>query len=82
MPQTAEIGSFTVSFPIDIVGLEQLLGEIKAETSSAATSYSLTMRVDVHVTGNTDYGPIDETFSPTLTTSLDTGTIQWAENLA
>ena len=55
----------------------QTLDNIRNETGVSGQTYSLTIQADVTLTGNTDAGPINETFSPTITTSLEKGMIQW-----
>jgi hypothetical protein len=82
VPPTVETGTFTIDFPIDISGLTELLNSINAETGAAASSHTLVFRVDVEVTGESAFGPIDDVFSPTLSTGMDNGMIQWNENLS
>jgi hypothetical protein len=81
LPQTSENGPFTLSFPMDINGMNQLLGNIKTETGASGTSDTLTFRVDVTISAQSAYGIITDTFSPSLSTSMDNGSIQWNESL-
>jgi len=59
-----------------------LLEIIRKETGASAESYSLSITADVHTTAETDFGPIDEVFSQTLSTALGGGTLGWNEELA
>jgi hypothetical protein len=81
VPPTRKSGGFRIDFPFDVPGINQALENIRNETGVSGQSYKLTIRADVRVTAQTDHGPIDETFSPALTTSLEKGVIQWEEEL-
>jgi len=81
VPLTKQQGDFTVSFPIDINEFARLLEAIRTETGAAAESYTLTIRADVHAVAQTDFGPINETFNQTLSTTLGEGTLKWNEEL-
>jgi len=81
VPSTRETGDFKIDFPIDIVYLNELLNTIRAETGTAGEAYSLIIEAFVHVTAQTEFGPIDETFTQTLSTELGGGTLVWNEEL-
>jgi hypothetical protein len=81
VPSTRQPDSLRVDFPIDIVYLNELLNSIRAETGTSGEAYSLIIEAFVHVTAQTDYGPIDETFTQTLSTELGGGTLVWNEEL-
>jgi len=81
VPSTRETGSFRVDFPVDIVYLNELLENIRTETGTAGEAYNLVIEAFVHVTARTDYGPIDEVFTQTLSTELGGGTLRWNEEL-
>ncbi len=78
---TQKKGSFTIKFPIDLDQLTKTLEDIKTETGAAATSYTLAIKADVHTVGQTNFGPIDEVYSQTLSSDLGTGTLSWKEEL-
>jgi hypothetical protein len=80
VPRTPETGDFKIDFPVDITYLNELLNKIRSETGGGE-SYNLIIEAFVHVTAQTDYGPIDEVFSQTLSTELGGGTLIWNEDL-
>jgi hypothetical protein len=81
VPSTRQEGNFKVDFPVDIVYLNELLTAIRTETGTSGEAYSLVIEAFVHVTAHTDYGPIDEVFTQTLSTELGGGTLIWNEEL-
>jgi hypothetical protein len=82
VPATRQNGAFTLKFPIDLNQYSRLIENIRNETGAAADSYLITIRADVHVTGDTGYGRLDEVFSPALTTTLDKNILSWNEKMA
>jgi hypothetical protein len=82
VPSTRQTGNFRTDFPVDIVYLNELLSAIRAETGSAGEAYSLIIKAFVHVTAQTEFGPIDEVFTQTLSTELGGGTLTWNEELS
>jgi hypothetical protein len=81
VPPTTESGDFRVSFPIDVNHLNELLGAISDETEIPAETYNLIIQADVHTMAETEFGPIDDVFSQTLSSSLGEGTLVWNEEL-
>ncbi|GAI54318.1 unnamed protein product, partial [marine sediment metagenome] len=81
VPHTKKSGGFSVSFPLDINHFTEMLEAIRSETGVPAESYNLTIKADVHTTAQTDFGPIDEVFSQTLSSALGKGTLEWNEEL-
>jgi hypothetical protein len=81
VPSTREKGDFSVDFPVDIVYLNEMLNNIRTETGTGGEAYSLSIEAFVHVTAQTDYGPVDEVFTQTLSTDLGGGTLIWNEDL-
>jgi hypothetical protein len=79
--QTTKSGNFTVDLPLDIASYMQLIQSINSETGTASTSYTLTVTANIHTTGASSYGPIDETFSPTMTGTITSGVLTWNQNL-
>jgi hypothetical protein len=79
--QTAETGNFNLDLPIDIAGYASTIQSINSETGASPASYNLTITVNIHATGETSYGPIDETFSPALTGTITGNVLNWAPTL-
>ncbi|MBA7499992.1 hypothetical protein ES704_02744 [subsurface metagenome] len=81
VPPTTKSESFSISFPLDIDHFTEMLEAIRSETGVPAESYNLSIKADVHTIAQTDFGPIDEVFSQTLSTALGKGTLEWNEEL-
>ena len=81
VPPTMKSESFSISFPLDINHFTEMLEAIRSETGVPAESYNLSIKADVHTIAQTDFGPIDEAFSKTLSTALGEGTLEWNEEL-
>jgi hypothetical protein len=81
VPSTTQPGNLKVDFPVDIEYLNELLNAILGETGTGGEAYNLTIEAFVHVTAQSDYGPIDEVFTQTLSTELGAGTLIWNEEL-
>ena len=78
---TEESGNFNVSFPLNLAGYLRSLEAIRAETGAYAESYDFSIIATVHTVAETDFGPINETFSQTLSTNLEQGILGWKEEL-
>jgi hypothetical protein len=81
VPSTRQPGSLKVDFQVDIDYLNELLKAILEETGTGGQAYNLNIEAFVHVTAQSDYGPIDEDFTQTLSTELGAGTLIWNEEL-
>jgi hypothetical protein len=81
VPSTSQPGNFKVDFQVDIDYLNELLKAILEETGTSGEAYNLTIEAFVHATAKSDYGPIDEVFTQTLSTELGAGTLIWNEEL-
>jgi len=79
--QAEESGNFNVSFPLNLAGYLKSLEAIRTETGASAESYRFIIIANVHTVAETDFGPINETFSQTLSTTLEKGTLEWKEGL-
>jgi hypothetical protein len=74
-------GAFTVSFPLDLDGYLDLLDKIRKETGASAESNSIVVTARVHTVAETVAGPVDETFTQTLTGVMKGTTIEWDKEL-
>jgi hypothetical protein len=81
VPVSHQNGNFKIPFNIEIARYLDLIESIRKETGVTADAYQLTVRADIHVTGQTDYGDLDEVFIPTLTSGLDKNVLAWTEKL-
>lgn len=74
-------GSFNLSFPIDMAGYIAMLQAIKAETGVSPDSYNISIVANLHTTGETNFGKIDETFSPSMKGTITGNVLQWNKDL-
>ncbi len=81
LPSTRQTGDFSIDFPVDIVYLNELLSAIRGETGSAGENYNLIIEAFTRFTAETEFGPIDEVFTQTLSTEMGGGTLTWNEEL-
>jgi hypothetical protein len=81
VPSTSYSGDLQTSFSLDITGIRDLLYRIRHESGSAASTYLLTIRVDVLTTANTAQGSIRESFSQTLTADMGKPVFAFREDL-
>ena len=79
--QTNKGGNFTVDFPLDIASYTQLIQSINSETGTTPSSYNLTVTANIHTTGDSSFGPIDETFSPTMNGTITGNVLTWDKDL-
>jgi len=70
-----------VDFPLDIASYTQLMQSIISETDVSPSSYTLTITANIHTTADSPYGPIDETFSPTMAGTITGGVLTWNQDL-
>jgi len=70
VPETVETGPFTISFPIDTDGYFQLINAIEQQIRIESGSHNLTFQVSVHTTAQTDYGPINELLTQSMSCTL------------
>lgn len=80
VPLTIKQGDFSVSFPLDINQFTDSIRAIEQETGVSGAC-SLTIRADVSTVAQTDFGPIEEDFSQTLSSTLGGDTLEWTEEL-
>jgi len=83
VPLTKKRGNFTVTFPLDNEDFNHFIDVYKAigKETGGSTPYNLTIKADVHTTAQTNFGPIDEEFSQTLSTTLGSNILEWEGEL-
>jgi hypothetical protein len=84
VPPITKNGDFSVTFPLEPDQLNQFRDVYQTITNEtgASTSRSLIIKAKVHTIAQTGYGPIDEEFSQSLSTTLDSDTLVWSGELA
>ena len=81
VPSVTKSESFIIRFPLDIGYLTDMLEAIRQETGVRLGSPILTVKAEVHTVAQTDYGPVDEVFTQTMSTSFGSGVMQWDKEL-
>ena len=81
VPRTKKSGDFTINFPLDLGQFAELFATFQEETGAPASPPTLAIKADVHTIAQTDFGPINEVFSQTLSTTLEGGILEWNEEL-
>jgi len=83
IPLTKKKGDFTVTFPLDNGDFSHFIDVYKAigKETGTSTPHNLTIKADVHTTAQTNFGPIDEEFSHTISTILGSTILEWEGEL-
>ena len=81
VPKTESTGDIELNFPVDVNYFAELANVIRDEIGMGAATYDLTIEATVNTKADTQFGPIDEVFTHTLTGSLGATTLTWDEEL-
>jgi len=79
VPRRQETGDFSVTFPLDVPLFYAIIKSIEKETDASASSHELIITADVHTVAQSQFGPIDETLSQSLTVGLTPDKVVWPE---
>ena len=84
VPKSQETGDFSVTFPLDVPLFYAIIQSIEKDTGASASanttaSNRVIVTADVHTTAESEFGPIDETFSQELVVSLGQDQVWWPE---
>jgi len=82
VPETNKVGSFTISFPIDIQYFTTVINAIEQETGVRGSSYNIVIKADVHTVARTDMGTINEVYTQTLSVNLGGNTLTFGKELS
>jgi len=82
VPETNKVGSFTISFPINIQYFETVIDAIEQETGVRESSYNIMIKADVHTVARTDLGTISEVYTQTLGVNLGGNTLTFGKELS
>ena len=78
-PRRQESGDFSVTFPLDVPLFYAIIKSIEKETDASASSHELIVTADVLTIAQSEFGPIDETLSQSLTVGLTPDKVVWPE---
>jgi hypothetical protein len=82
VPKTNKVGSFTISFPIDIQYFTMVIDAIGQETGVRGSSYNIVIKADVDTVARTDLGTINEVYTQTLSGKLGSNTLTFDKELS
>ncbi len=82
VPETSKVGSFTISFPIDIQYFTMVIDAIGQETGVRGSSHNIVIKADVYTVARTDVGTINEVYTQTLGAKLESNTLTFDEELS
>jgi len=78
VPVTNKSGDFSLIIPLDLMELRQVFMDIGAETGMYAQNYNLTLKANIHITAQSEFGVIDETFTQSTALDLSQGILKWS----
>jgi len=82
VPETNKVGSFTISFPINIQYFETVIDAIEQETGVRESSYNMVIKANVHTVARTDLGTISESYTQALSVNLGGNTLTFDKELS
>jgi preprotein translocase subunit SecG len=74
-------GNFVIDFPIDLVSYMKLFDSINTETGVSSDSSEVTVDAQLHTVGQSQFGPIDETYSQEIKGTIRGNVIEWDKEL-
>jgi hypothetical protein len=82
VPETSKVGSFTISFPIDIGYFTTVINAIEEETGVRESSYKIVIKASVYTVAHTDQGTVNEVYTQTLGVNLGGNTLTFSKELS
>jgi len=82
VPETRKSGVFVVDFPVDLSQFLEVAGALASELNINTLPCPLNIKAQVHTTGDTDSGHIDEVFTHSLATTLGGPTLSFTGGLS
>lgn len=82
VPKINKVGSFTISFPIDIQYFTMVIDAIGQETGVRGSSYNIVLEADVYTVARTDLGMVNEVYTQTLSGKLGSNTLTFDKELS
>jgi hypothetical protein len=79
VPKSQKRDNFSIAFPLDVPFLYALIKSIEKETGTFVPSHDLLITAEVHTVAQSDFGPIDETLTRSLTVKLEQDQVVWPE---
>ena len=82
VPETRQVGDFTVKFPVDLEGYMETTDSIRGEIGMGSATYDVEITANVHTIAATDHGTIDERFSQSFTGRMTGTTVVFDSGLS
>ncbi len=82
VPETTKSGDFTVSFPLDLEALDELVDTIDEEIGIGTRSIDVTIVANVHTVAQTGSGVVEDDFVQTTKVTVGTGSLGWEPGLS
>ena len=79
LQETKQTADLNVTFPLDIPLFYAVIQSIEKETGASSTDGQAIITATIHVIADSQFGPIDETFTQSLTVRLGQEDVGWPE---
>jgi hypothetical protein len=82
VPKTNKVGSFTISFPINIQYFTMVINAIEEEIGVHGSSYNIVIKANVNTVARTDLGTVSEVYTQALSVNLGGNTLAFGKELS
>ena len=79
VPKSQQTDDFSLTFPLDVPLFYAIIKSVEKETGISTFSHDLIVTTNVHTVAQSDFGPIDEALTQSLTVKLETNQVVWPE---
>lgn len=82
LPVTPEKGEFTVSFPVNVTEIQEMVRSVSKELGIESGQPDVTIKAVVHTKAEAPSGIVEDDFSQTTLIRFSNVTLEWDKNLA
>ena len=79
VPRTRKTGSFKVNFRLDVPFFYALIKSTEEQIGTSVPSHQLVINAAVHTVAQSNFGPIDETLTQSMTVTLEREKVLWPD---
>jgi len=79
VPKSQKTSDISETFPLDVPFFYALIKSTEREIGTAVPSHDLLITANVHTVAQSEFGPIDETLTQSLTVKLESDQVVWPE---
>jgi len=79
VPRTRKTGSFKVNFRLDVPFFYALIKSTEEQIGTSVPSHQLAINAAVHTIAQSNFGPIDETLTQSMTVTLEREKVLWPD---